>query len=77
MQVGSDRVHFVTCQVCTKSDISVFYKRLAKKRGKGRVAVAAASKLPRVIYWMLKERRAFVTSYSQDVNCDEVIEGQT
>ena len=60
-----------------ESDISIFYKRLAKRRGKGRASVAAASKLLRVIYRMLKERRAFVTNYSQDANCDELVEGQT
>ena len=43
------------------SDITKFYKRLAKKRGTSKAAVAAASKMLRVIYWMLKEKREFVT----------------
>ncbi len=46
------------------SDIAKFYKRLAKKRGTSKAAVAAASKLLRVIYWMLKEKREFVQCYN-------------
>ena len=45
------------------SDVAKFYKRLAKKRGNSKAAVAAASKMLRVIYWMLRERREFVTNY--------------
>ena len=41
------------------SDITAFYKRLAKKRGTGKAAVAAASKLLRVIFRMLVEGKAF------------------
>ena len=46
------------------SDITKFYKRLAKKRGTSKAVVAAASKMLRVIYWMLKEKREFVTCQS-------------
>ncbi len=42
------------------SDITKFYNRIKKKRGTSKAAVAAASKLLRVIYWMLKERREFI-----------------
>ncbi len=45
------------------SDVTKFYRRLAKKRGTSKAAVAAASKMLRVIYWMLKEKRGFVTNY--------------
>lgn len=43
----------------TDSVITKFYKRLAKKRGTSKAAVAAASKLLRVIYWMLKYKMTF------------------
>ena len=48
------------------SDVAEFYKRLAKKRGTGKAAVAVASKMLRVIYWMLKEKRRFVTNHGQE-----------
>ncbi len=41
------------------STITNFYKRLAKKRGTSKAAVAAASKLLRIIYWMLKNNMTF------------------
>ena len=47
------------------SDISAFYKRIAKKRGVGRARVAAASKLLRIIHRMLRERAEFETNYGQ------------
>ncbi len=46
------------------SDITKFYNRIKKKRGSSKAAVAGASKILRVIYWMLKERREFVQNYS-------------
>lgn len=46
------------------SDITKFYNRIKKKRGTSKAAVAASSKILRVIYWMLKERREFVQNYS-------------
>ena len=46
------------------SDITRFYNRIKKKRGSSKAAVAGASKILRVIYWMLKERREFVQNYS-------------
>ena len=46
------------------SDITKFYNRIKKKIGSSKAAVATASKLLRVIYWMLKERREFVQNYS-------------
>lgn len=58
-----------------KSDITVFYKRIAKKRGNGRAAVAAAAKILKCVFWMLRDRRAFVTNYGQEISCDEFIGG--
>ena len=46
------------------SDITIFYNRVKEKRGSSKATVAGASKLLRVIYWMLKERREFVQNYS-------------
>jgi len=46
------------------SDITKFYNRIKKKRGTSKAAVAASSKMLRVIYWMLKEKRDFVQNYS-------------
>lgn len=46
------------------SDITKFYNRIKNKRGSSKAAVAASSKILRVIYWMLKERREFVQNYS-------------
>ena len=48
------------------SDITAFYRRIAKKRGTPKATIAAASKMLRVIYHMLSERREFVPHYSQD-----------
>ena len=41
------------------SNITQFYQRLAKKKGNSKAAVAAASKLLRVVYWIMKERREY------------------
>jgi hypothetical protein len=41
------------------SNITRFYNKLAKKKGTAKATVAAASKLLRVIYCMLKEGREY------------------
>lgn len=41
------------------SNITQFYQRLAKKKGNSKAAVAAASKLLRVVYWIMKEQREY------------------
>ena len=46
------------------SDITKFYNRIKKKRGSSKAAVATSSKILRVIYWMLKDRREFVQNYN-------------
>ena len=58
-----------------RSDVSVFYKRLAKKRGPAKAVVAAASMMLKVVYWMLRENRAFVQNYGQEVSCGELTGG--
>ena len=40
-----------------ESTITQFYNRLAKKKDASKAKVAAASKLLKVVYWVLKERR--------------------
>ncbi|MEO9308674.1 MAG: transposase, partial [Nitrososphaera sp.] len=42
-----------------KSNLSRFYEKIAKKKGKAKATVATASKMLRVIYWMLKEDREY------------------
>jgi hypothetical protein len=41
------------------SKITQFYTRLAKTKGNSKAAVAAASKLLKVVYWVLKEKRKY------------------
>ena len=41
------------------SNITQFYMRLAKIKGNSKAAVAAASKLLKVVYWVMKEKRKY------------------
>jgi transposase len=41
------------------SNIAQFYYRIAKKKGNSKAAVAAAAKLLKVAYWIMKERRMY------------------
>ena len=41
------------------SNIAQFYYRISKKKGNSKAAVAAASKLLKVVYWIMKERRMY------------------
>lgn len=41
------------------SNITRFYHRIAKRKGNAKATVAAASKLLKVIYWVLKEQREY------------------
>jgi transposase len=41
------------------SNISQFYHRISKKKGNSKAAVAAAAKLLKVVYWIMKERRVY------------------
>ena len=45
------------------SDITKFYLHTKKKRGHSKAVVAASSKMLRVMYWMLKEKREFVVHH--------------
>jgi transposase len=45
------------------SNITQFYQSLAKKKGNSKAAVAAAAKLLKVVYWVMKERREYVPKY--------------
>ena len=42
-----------------KSNIAQFYYRIARKKGNSKAAVAAAAKLLKVVYWIMKERRMY------------------
>lgn len=73
---GSDIMRWVLVQAvhshvryAKDSDLTAFYKRIARKRGRGIAAVAAASKMLRMMYWMLVEQREFVPNYSQGLSC--------
>lgn len=49
------------------SNITRFYTKIAKKKGNAKATVAAAAKMLRVIYWILREKREYKTShYSHD-----------
>jgi transposase len=41
------------------SNITQFYTRLAKRKGNSKAVVAAASKLLKVVYWVIKEKRKY------------------
>src|SRR5215813_676151 len=41
------------------SNITQFYTRLAKIKGNSKAAVAAASKLLKIVYWVMKEKRKY------------------
>jgi transposase len=42
-----------------KSNITQFYTRLAKIKGSSKAAVAAASKLLKIVFWVMKEKRKY------------------
>lgn len=44
------------------SNIAQFYHRISKKKGNSKAAVAAASKLMKVAYWIMKEKRGYDNS---------------
>jgi transposase len=41
------------------SNVTQFYHRLSKKKGNSKAAVAAASKLVKIVYWIMKEKRTY------------------
>jgi len=45
------------------SSVSIFYRRISRgKKRKGKALIAASNKLLKIIYWVLKERRPYVSS---------------
>ncbi|MDI1495459.1 MAG: hypothetical protein K8823_1186 [Cenarchaeum symbiont of Oopsacas minuta] len=52
-----------------KSNVTRFYKRLARKKGTGKATVATASKMLRVIYWMLKISLKAITVRFATASC--------
>ncbi|MGC1134596.1 MAG: IS110 family transposase [Nitrososphaeraceae archaeon] len=41
------------------SNVAQFYHRISRKKGNSKAAVAAASKLVKIVYWIMKERRVY------------------
>jgi len=41
------------------SNVAQFYHRISKKKGNSKAAVAAASKLLKIVYWIMKEKRSY------------------
>jgi transposase len=41
------------------SNVTQFYTRVSKKKGNSKAAVAAASKLLKIVYWIMKEKRMY------------------
>jgi transposase len=50
---------YVHIRTAKDSNITRFYTKLAKKKSKSKAAVAAASKLLKVVYWVMKEKREY------------------
>ena len=46
------------------TSITKFYERLARSKANSKAVVAAASKLLKVVYWIIKERREYVPKYN-------------
>lgn len=49
------------------SNITKFYQRLARKKGNSKAAVAAASKLLKIVYWVMKEKRKYSYHYHSQI----------
>src|SRR5215813_8126228 len=47
------------------SNITKFYHRISKKKGNSKAAVAAASKLLKIVYWVMKENRTYYNNKSK------------
>ncbi len=50
---------YVHVRTAPESNVSKFYAKLARKKGKQKAAVAAASKPLKVVYWVMKECRKY------------------
>ena len=62
--VLTECVHSHVHHVVGDSYIKTCYERIAKNRGKSKATIAAASKMLRVMYWMLKERKEYGACHS-------------
>jgi transposase len=49
------------------SNVTQFYQRISKKKGNSKAAVAAASKLVKIVYWIMKEKRTYNNKSGQHV----------
>ena len=66
MKSGSSYLRWIMGQ-CTRSHIRAepdgtvanFYARIARKKGDQKAIVAASAKLLKIVYWVLKEKRAY------------------
>jgi len=47
------------------SNVTQFYHRISKKKGNSKAAVAAASKLLKIVYWVMKENRTYHNNKSK------------
>ena len=48
------------------SSVSIFYRRISRgRRKKGKAIVAASNKLLKIIYWVLKEKRPYTSSSTE------------
>ena len=50
------------------SNITKFYYRLAKKKGNAKATVAASSKLLKIVYWIMKEKREYTHTNNNNNN---------
>ncbi len=57
------------------SNITKFYYRLAKKKGSAKATVAASSKMLKIVYWIMKEKREYTyTNNNNNNNNNDKIE---
>ena len=47
------------------SSISKFYRRMSSRKGKSKALVASANKLLKVVYWILREKRSYISNQAQ------------
>ena len=47
------------------SSVSRFYRRVSKGKNKSKALVAAANKLMKIVYWVLKEKRPYYSNQAQ------------
>jgi hypothetical protein len=49
------------------SNITKFYYRLTKKKGSAKATVAASSKLLKIVYWIMKDKREYRNDDNQQL----------